>query len=208
MPSNFLHVLAIAITASMAWAGNTTTESNLADNPARSMGFIGCSMAENIAQGYAAVKGQRMWGPYGTGAMVVQSWTTGNSASWQLFDRQVVKHGKPTAVWVQICIFSNRGATYSEVKQLIANARQHAAPGAKIYITGQPMYDPGMTCFLAGANGPALTDSLAKQAAADTAQNATYPGAFKLKRGEVQDGCHANTDGQASLGKQAVAFWG
>jgi hypothetical protein len=165
-------------------------------------------MAENVAQGYVAVKGQRMWGPYGTGALVVQSWTPPNAASWQLFDRQVAKYCKPTAVWVQICIFSNRGATYNEVKQLIANARQHAAPGAKIYITGQPTYDPGMTCFLAGANGPELTESLAKQAAADTTQNVTYPGAFKLHQGEVQDGCHANTAGQVSLGKQAVAFWG
>lgn len=57
-----------------------------------------------------------------------------------MFDQQVAKYGKPSAVWVQICIFQNPGATYAEVKQLIANARQHAAPGAQIYITGQPIY--------------------------------------------------------------------
>jgi hypothetical protein len=27
-------------------------------------------------------------------------------------------------------------------------------------------------------------------------------------KGQEVDGCHANTAGQASLGKQAVAFWG
>ena len=37
------------------------------------MGFIGCSMSENVAQGYVADGGKRMWGPYGTGALVVQS---------------------------------------------------------------------------------------------------------------------------------------
>lgn len=173
------------------------------------MGFIGCSMAENVAQGYVAVGGSHMWGPYGTGAMVVQSWTGVNSASWQLFDRQVAKFGKPTQVWVQICIFSNPGATFDEVKKLIGNARTHAAPGAQIFITGQPIYpDNPASCFLAGATGPQMTEDLAKKAAADASLNVTYPGPFKLMKGEVQDGCHANTAGQRSLGTQAKAFFG
>lgn len=146
---------------------------------------------------------------YGTGGMVVQSWTSTSSASWKLFDTQVTKYGKPTAVWVQVCIFANPGATYDEVKELIANARQHAAPNAQIFITGQPTYpDNPSSCALAGPTGPVLTETLAKQAAADTTQNVTYPGAFKLMKGEEVDGCHANTAGQASLGKQAVTFWG
>lgn len=180
----------------------------LAAEPAHSMGFIGCSMGENVAQGYVTVGGQRMWGPYGTGGLVVQSWTDSNSAAWQKFDQQVAQYGKPTAVWVQICIFENPGATYDEVKKLIANARQHAAPSPTIYITGQPLYDNGHTCALAGANGPKLTDDLAKQAAADASQNVTYPGAFVLYSQEVADGCHANGGGQVTLGKQALGFWG
>jgi hypothetical protein len=176
--------------------------------PANSMGFIGCSMAENVAQGYVADGGRRMWGPYGTGGLVVQSWTDPNSSAWQKFDQQVSRFGRPRAVWVQICIFAQSGATYDEVKRLIANARQHAAAGAAIYISGQPLYDAGQTCTLAGANGPQLTDNLARQAAADTTQNVVYPGQFRLHNGEVADGCHANTAGQASLGRQALAFWG
>ena len=178
-------------------------------NGTRTMGFIGCSMAENVAQGYVAVGGTHMWGPYGTGGMVVQSWTNTASQSWKMFDAQVAKYGKPTSVWVQVCIFQNPGATFDEVKKLIANARQHSAPEARIYITGQPVYpDNPTSCFLAGASGPEMTEGLAKKAAEDPALNVTYPGAFKLKRGEVQDGCHANTAGQASLGKQAIVFWG
>jgi hypothetical protein len=175
---------------------------------ANSMGFIGCSMAENVAQGYVAVGGQRMWGPYGTGGLVVQSWTDTNSSAWQRFDQQASRFGRPTAVWVQICIFAQNGATYDEVKRLIANARQHAASGATIIISGQPLYDAGQTCSLAGANGPQLTDNLARQAAADSTQNVTYPGQFRLRNGEVADGCHANTAGQQSLGRQAIGYWG
>jgi hypothetical protein len=173
------------------------------------MGFIGCSMAENTAQGYVADGGTKMWGPYGTGGLVVQNWTNTNSSAWQLFDQQVAKFGRPTVVWVQICIFANPGATYDEVKQMIANARQHAATGATIFITGQPQYDAGHVCSLAGANGPQLTDSLARQAGSDSTQNVRYPGQFHLANSEVvSDGCHANTAGQASLGRQALAFWG
>ncbi|KAI0182724.1 hypothetical protein EV127DRAFT_378256 [Xylaria flabelliformis] len=173
-----------------------------------SMGFIGCSMAENVAQGYVVGGGKRMWGPYGTGALVVQSWTSSNGAAWQKFDQQVATYGKPNAVWVQICIFANPGATYTEVKQLITNARSHAAPNVTIYITGQPQYDPGQSCFLAGQGGAELTDRLAQQAANDTTQDVQYPGSFILHKAEVQDGCHANTAGQQSLGRQAIAFWG
>jgi len=173
------------------------------------MGFIGCSMAENVAQGYVANSGKHMWGPYGTGGLVVQSWTNTNSASWGSFDKQAAKYGKPAELWIMICIFQNPGATYDEVRQLVANARQHAAPGAKIYITGQPVYpDNPSSCSLAGAKGPQLTVDLAKRAGEDATLNVTYPGDFKLMKGEVQDGCHANAAGQKSLGKQALDLWG
>ncbi|KAK0670237.1 hypothetical protein QBC41DRAFT_222224 [Cercophora samala] len=209
--------LAIAGTLSTLLLSGTTTASPVFTEKdamiqerqsARTLGFIGCSMAENVAQGYVAVGGQRLWGPYGTSGMVVQSWTNTNSNSWRLFDQQAARHGKPSAVWVQICIFAQQGVTYDEVKRLIANTREHAAPGAEIYITGQPVYEGGNTCFLAGSNGPELTESLAKRAAQDPELNVKYPGQFVLKRGEVADGCHANTAGQQSLGRQALAYWG
>ncbi|WP_067453531.1 hypothetical protein [Actinomadura macra] len=175
---------------------------------ASTMGFIGCSMAENVAQGYVAAGGTRMWGPYGTGGLVVQAWTDPNSPAWKKFDQQAGKFGKPDAVWVQICVFARDGATYDEVKRLIANARTHAATDATIYVTGQPFYETGHTCSLAGANGPKLTDDLARQAAADATQKATYSGSFLLKNNEVaSDGCHANTAGQQSLGKKALELW-
>ena len=172
------------------------------------MGYCGCSMAQNVADGYRSVGGRRMWGGYGTGGMVVQNWTDTNSSSWQLFDQQSAQYGKPTAVWIQICIFASAGATYDEVKRIIANAREHAAPGATIYITGQPLYPEGNVCTLAGSGGPELTDSLAQQAGNDSSQNVSYSGIFTLLNSETSDGCHANSAGQTSLGNQAVEKWG
>lgn len=204
-----MHVTSKDILAALSTFVMLSRAAPTASYPAHSMGFIGCSMAENVAEGYVADGGQRMWGPYGTDGLVVQDWTSTNSAAWQKFDGQSAKYGKPSAVWVMICIFQNPGATYAEVKEMIANARQHGAPGAQIYITGQPIYpDNPSSCFLAGPTGPQLTVDLAKQAAADTSQNVTYPGDFKLMKNQVLDGCHANTAGQKALGEQAIAFWG
>lgn len=186
-------------------AGGQVTPSG----PARSMGFIGCSMAENVAQGYNAVGGVRMWPPYGTGSLVVQSWTSTNSSAWRKFDQQAQRFGKPSAVWVQVCMFSFAGATYEEVKKMIANARAHAAAGATIYVSGQPLYPAGQVCTLSGPGGPELTDELAKRAAADPTQNVTYAGAFgPLGPTMVADPCHANTEGQRLLGEQAVRVFG
>ena len=112
--------------------------------------------------------------------------------------------GRPDTVWAQICIFANPGATYDEVKRLIASARQHAAPGAALIISGMPLYEAGHVCSLAGAGGPELTDSLARQAAADATQNVTYSGRFRLHNREVL----SDTAGQTSLSRQALAFWG
>ncbi|KAH9237586.1 hypothetical protein K456DRAFT_1721254 [Colletotrichum gloeosporioides 23] len=46
------------------------------------------------------------------------------------------------------------------------------------------------------------------RASEDTSLNVKYGGTFRLHNGEVADGCHANTAGQQSLGRQAIGFWG
>ena len=68
---------------------------------------------------------------YGTGAMVVQNWTSSNSQSWQLFDQKMNSiGGRDTvkAIMLQICIFPER-ATDQELRDMIAAARQHTNPG-------------------------------------------------------------------------------
>lgn len=190
-------------------SSSTSSSSGISSSGARSLGFIGCSMAENVAQGYEAVGGTRLWPPYGTGGAVVQSWTDTDSSAWQNFDQQATQYGKPSTVWIQICIFVWNGVTYNEVKQLIANAREHAAPGATIYISGQPLYEAGWTCDLAGSGGPELTDQMAQQAGNDSSQSVTYLGTWgPLDQDTTSDTCHANQAGQLLLGEQAVGYFG
>jgi hypothetical protein len=42
----------------------------------------------------------------------------------------------------------------------------------------------------------ARDDNMAKQAAQDASLNVDYVGPFRLRNGEVADGCHANSSGE------------
>jgi len=183
-----------------------------------SVAYIGCSMANNIGVGYKRVGGKVMWNAdsYQTGAMVVQNWTDTNSASWKLFDQKMTSNGgkdKVKAIMVQICIFSSR-ATDAELKSMVASARNHVNPGTHIYMVGQPQYEAGHECSLAGNGGAKWTDDQAKAMVADPSVNRdmTYLGQFKLdsSKGEVlSDSCHASSpSGENVLGDQAKAFFG
>jgi hypothetical protein len=182
---------------------------------ANSVAYIGCSMAYNIGTGYKRVGGKVMWNSdsYQTSAMVVQNWTSSSSSSWSLFDQKMQSIGgkdKVTAVMIQICIFSSR-ATDDEVKQMITSARAHTSAGTKLYLVGQPQYEAGHECSLAGTGGAKWTDDEAKKIAADASQNITYLGQFILNstKGEVSsDSCHATSTGEDVMGKQAMAFFG
>ncbi|KAL2263593.1 hypothetical protein VTK26DRAFT_6060 [Humicola hyalothermophila] len=138
-------------------------------------------MAENVAQGDVANGGRHMLGPYGTGGLVVQSWA----------DRETRRFG-PSSARVMACIFRNLGATYDEVKKMIANDRGARHPRRKNIrhlpgrLSGQPLHAPPSTITL----------------------NGTQPGDFELISGEVLNGCRIHAAGQDSLGKQALAFRG
>lgn len=184
---------------------------------ANSIAYIGCSMAWNIGNGYKRVGGTRMWNSdsYQTSAMVVQNWTNENSSSWQLFDRKMNSiGGRDTvkAIMVQICVLSRR-ATDAELRSMIASARKHVNPGTHIYIVGQPQYEPGHECSIAGPGGAKWTDDQAKALTADSSvnQDMTYLGQFKLDstNNEVSnDTCHASPTGEDVLGRQAMGFFG
>jgi len=171
-------------------------------------------MADNIGQGYGQVGGKVMWNNsgYGTGAKVVENWGPSGDA-WSLFATKLNAIGgkdKVKAIMVQICVLS----THSEanVKAMIQAARDHVNPGTHVYLVGQPSYEAGHSCFLAGDGGAEWTEATAQKMAMDSTVNKdlTYLGQFKLDttKGESSDGCHAAGPGFTALGNQAKAYWG
>jgi len=177
----------------------------------RTMGFMGCSMSVNVATGYQRRMGMRMWPPIAAyGGQVVQSWTPASGGVWSSFDSAANQYGKPTDIWMQICIFGSAGVTAAEVQKMITNARAHSTPTTRIYITGQPTYETGHTCTLAGNGGTELTDMRAREAD-NPSNNVFYAGTFKIDstKGEVSsDTCHASSAGELTLGDQFIAKFG
>jgi hypothetical protein len=167
-------------------------------------------MTDNVADGYNKLGFQRMWPSIPAyWGQVVQAWADNNSGVWDAFDEQVTMHGVPEAVWVMVCIFNPPGVQLEEMKQIVANVRERA-PGVKIYITGQPFYEPGADCSIAGQEGPQLTDDMAKMVAEDESiGNVEYAGKFgPLSAGQKADACHANEAGKQLLGQQAADMFG
>jgi hypothetical protein len=175
----------------------------------RKLGYLGCSMSQNVAQGYATLGGKVLWPVMGAyGAQVVQNWAK-DGGPWTAgggFDSGVQQYGQPEAVWIMLCIFGSASVNINEAKQIIALTKQHA-PNAKLFITGQPL-NSGTDCNLAGNGGAQHTDDIAKQAAMEDS-TVTYAGTFgPLTPGQRSDGCHANASGMEVLGKQVAEKWG
>ena len=177
----------------------------------RTLGVVGCSFATNVMVGYQKVGGMRMWPPISSYESPIQRWTPGDSSAWRTFDSAAQIYGAPTDVWIEICAFADQGVTPEEVQQVIANTHVHA-PGARIYITGQPLYNPGWTCLSAGEGGPELTDQRAQEAA-NPVDDVVYAGRFVLDASAspsevTSDTCHTSAAGDLALGNQALAKWG
>ena len=155
----------------------------------------------------------RMWEAINAyGGQVVQSWTPTSGGPWTAFDQKATQYGKPTDIWIQIRIFASQGVTAAEVQTMIRNARAHSTPTTKIWITGQPTYNAGHTCTLAGTGGAELTDMRAKEAD-NPANGVYYAGTFLLRDNvnpsEVSgDTCHASSAGELALGDQFIAKFG
>jgi hypothetical protein len=183
-------------------AGETGGEEN-------TIGWIGCSLSNNVADGYARIGGTRMWWGSGFTNPTLVDYKDQNSRGWMGFDDNVQRYGLPTGVWIQICAYEET-PTMQDVIAVVAIVREHAAPRATIYITGMPLYVEGHVCPLFEGTSPELTDRLAREAAEDPNLGLIYPGVFgPLEESELSgDGCHTTAAGGNRLGEQALGFWG
>jgi hypothetical protein len=167
-------------------------------------------MSDNVAAGYTAVGGTRMWPSIPAyWGQVVQDWANPDDPVWDAFDEQVDEYGPPDAVWIMVCIFNPPGVELQEMRDIVALVRQRS-PSATIYTTGQPFYELGADCSIAGTEGPQMTDDMAQDMAEDASlTDVHYAGKFgPLSAAQKADACHANEDGQELLGNQAVEFFG
>ena len=166
---------------------------------------VGCSVTRNGIEGYHAVGGTKFVDDYAMGGGSIGAWTNPSSSYWDDFDASIAGYD-PSAVFLQLCTFGPSAEDYADAVQVIGLIRDRL-PDATVYIAGQPTYEAGWVCNIAGADGPPAMAEVAARLVADgfgVAGPATGP----LGDDTTEDGCHANDAGKELMGEQLYVFFG
>lgn len=166
-------------------------------------------MTSDAVVGYMAVGGTRFWnirGDYSGGS--VGMWARGVGGLWSSLDENIAAYPGTDALWWQLCTLgggSQRGGIDAAV--LVLEGLRDRMPGATIYVSAQPDYQPEGICDISGATGPAI---MAELAATLVSQEGLLAGPVTgpLAEAETIGGCHANETGQVLMGQQLLAAFG
>lgn len=184
-------------------------------------GYVGCSMTVDAVEGYLELGGTSLWlsagESYSSGG--VTYWAENLNTLdqyWDWFQETLFDHPKTTAIWWQLCALDRKDG---DDQALLEDARavrdeiKRMAPDATIYVSAQPGYsDPDSpadpVCRIAGANGPQRMEELAAELISEGG----------VEQGPVldpltpdlllEDGCHANSEGELFMGQQLADFFG
>lgn len=187
-------------------------QSDTPDNPAATIGYIGCSNTRETVEGYHRLGGQNMWSydkRYDAGAVVdwAKGAETGNKY-WRVFDDLLAKHPQTHIIWWQLCIRHNETNTSYEHAASVLQAIRQRIPGATIYVSTLADYTNGV-CEITGTWGLEKAKELARQL--DTTNEDVLPGPVLGPMSPVEtaaDGCHLSSpDGKRKLGQQMRDFF-
>jgi hypothetical protein len=191
-------------------AGTATTVPIEPATDAEVVGYVGCSVIINAADGYQAEGGTRLWSTrllrYSGG--IVGRWAadlSDQSPYWSTF-QTMLEEQPPDVIWWGLC--SNKGPAdqASQARTVLEEIRRRALELA-VFASGQPAYTEGHVCEISGAEGPARMQELVDEMVA-AGLVARGPVLGPLAAEQTRDGCHANEDGQRLMGDQLVDFFG
>lgn len=181
-----------------------------------SIGYVGCSLSMNAVSGYHSLGGAQLWSGdtgYGGGGLSVwvEQLKSGNvqDTYWSRFSAMLSAYPGPRAVWWELCPDADAASlTYDDALSVLNEIRE-LAPGAKVYVTGVPVYpQDGAHCSINTDQGSQATLDLAGQLVSNGAA-LRGPTLSLLTTSQVaDDGCHANTEGEAVWGKDLLDFFG
>lgn len=185
------------------------------------IGYVGCSMTVDAVEGYLELGGGSLWPSaeenYSSGG--VTYWAenlSGINSYWDWFQQALIDRPDTTVIWWQLCALSKQDGndrTLLEDARAVRDEIKRLAPEATIYVSAQPSYsDPGSpadpVCRIAGADGPQRMEELAAELVSEGG----------VEQGPVlgpltpdlllDDGCHANSEGELFMGQQLADFFG
>ncbi|WP_026223255.1 thrombospondin type 3 repeat-containing protein [Methylosarcina fibrata] len=188
---------------------------------AEQIGYVGCSMTVDAVEGYLELGGGSLWPSaeenYSSGG--VTYWAenlSGINHYWDWLQEALIDQPDTTVIWWQLCALSKQDGndrTLLEDARAVRDEIKRLAPEATIYVSAQPSYsDPNSpvdpVCRIAGANGPQRMEELAAELVSEGG----------VEQGPVlgpltpdlllDDGCHANSEGELFMGQQLADFFG
>ncbi len=176
------------------------------------MGYVGCSMTMNAVSGYEAIGGTQFWPVIKYGGGGIDRWgkdLSGNSKYWGAFKEAFDANPKTHAIWWELCTLATDSTDDNYDHALIVLQEiKNRLPGAVVYVSAQPFYSSGHVCGIAGSDGPARMQSVADALVAEgKALKRPVMGPL-LDSQLLPDGCHANTAGEESMGRQLMNHFG
>lgn len=185
------------------------------------IGYVGCSMTVDAVEGYLELGGGSLWPSaeenYSSGG--VTYWAenlSGINSYWDWFQEALIDQPNTTVIWWQLCALSKQDGndqTLLEDARAVRDEIKRLAPDATIYVSAQPSYsNPNSAvehvCSIAGADGPSRMEALAAKLVSEGG----------VEQGPVlgpltpdlllDDGCHANSEGELFMGQQLADFFG
>ena len=204
-----------ALVVSLALA--TLASAGLSAQPARAaegiIGAVGCSQTRDIYTGIELIGADGYWpaeavAAYGGGA--IYGWENIDSEYWDYFQAGLAANPQTTDVWVELCVKDSGTSTASAGdlaagESIISNIRSFA-PNVAIHVSAMNDYS-GVVCPLTGANGPAISRSIAEHLV-DEGLALEGPVVGPLDATMVgEDGCHANGAGRTFQAEQLEAYF-
>jgi hypothetical protein len=186
---------------------SSTTAVTLGEVPQGTIGVVGCSVTSDGVVGYFNVGGSRFWNIRGDyGGASVGMWARGGGM-WEEFDTNLLEHPDTRLLWWQLCTLNGSPRDGLESAAIVLEGLLDRIPGATIYVSAQPDYEPAGICGISGRNGPAF---MAEVAAALVGQFGLQPGPVvgPLTESDTVGGCHASESGQILMGEQLLAAFG
>ncbi len=173
--------------------------------------YVGGSITKLAVRGAHALGPTSLWRAYDTGGGTLSAWDR-YPKYFSRFDAQVIRQGKPTAVWLQLCHTDDDTRTYSTpdarlvlARRVLAATRQRVGD-VPIYVSAMAGYNPVTSCQQVLASPPLMAELAGSLViAGDCLAGPVLP---TLTADQVvSDGCHQNTAGQQAHGSILRAFF-
>ncbi len=190
---------------------NSLTSLILPQSGENSIGLVGCSMTVGAADGYRQVGGVSLWpgSGLGYGRGTVHRWAQAGSTDlgfWESFATSVERHGRPEAVWWQLC---TSGVHEDDLGHALAVLEEIEGrlPGVSVFVSAQPDYTDGHVCASASPGGPEAMQLLV-EALVESGRVMQGPVLSPLDPSRLVDSCHADDAGERDMGRELLEFFG